>query len=277
MRSRTLFIAAVAIAGLTCALEAQRGRVMPDGVARDRAMFHYRAGLENLRAEDWDKAAIAFQNAIDTDPSFEMAYYGLGRAHMGGKKFPDAVVALAKCRDLYAAHAGRRFSNLQEVQRYRRDQMMELDEILRQYQTGPQTARTGETVRQLSERKRQLQETITRDTGLTIENSVPAYVSLSLGSAYFRTGQLADAEREYKATIAADPKTGEALSNLAVVYMETGRLEEAEKAVKAAEKVGFHVSSQLKQEIKDRKKAGSYRAIELSADSARRPDGEAMS
>jgi Flp pilus assembly protein TadD len=82
-------------------------------------------------------------------------------------------------------------------------------------------------------------------------------VSLSLGSAYFRTGRFADAEREYKATIASDPKTGEALSNLAVVYMETGRLDEAEKAVKAAEKIGFHISSQLKQEIKDRKKSGS--------------------
>lgn len=256
MRTRSLFIAVLAIAGCVSMLDAQRGRVMPDGVVRDRAMIHYRAGLENLRAEDWEKAAIAFQNAIDTDSSFEMAYYGLGRAHMGGKKFPDAVAALAKCRDLYAAQAGQRFSNVQDVQRYRKDQMMELDEILRQYQTGPQTARTGETVRQLAERKRQLQEAISRDTNLTIENTVPAFVSLSLGSAYFRTGRLADAEREYKATIAADPKTGEALNNLAVVYMETGRLDDAEKAVKAAEKIGFHVSSQLKQEIKDRKKGG---------------------
>ena len=160
MRTRPLLLAIVSIAVCVCALEAQRGRVMPDGVVRDRAMFHYRAGLENLRAEDWDKAAIAFQNAIDTDSSFEMAYYGLGRAHMGGRKFPDAVAALTKCRDLYAAQSGRRFSNLQDVQRYRRDQMMEIDEILRQYSTGPQTARSAETVRQLGERKRQLQETI---------------------------------------------------------------------------------------------------------------------
>ena len=45
-------------------------------------------------------------------------------------------------------------------------------------------------------------------TTSTIESSVPAWVSLSLGSAYFRSGKLADAEREYKAAIAADPTIG---------------------------------------------------------------------
>ena len=59
--------------------------------------------------------------------------------------------------------------------------------------------------------------------------SVPSFVSLALGSAFFRLGRLADAEREYKATIAADPKTGEAHSNLAVVYLQTGRFDDAEK------------------------------------------------
>ena len=166
------------------------------------------------------------------------------------------MVALAKCRDLYAAHAGRRFSNSQDAQRQRRDQMMELDEILRQYQTGPQTARSSETVRQLAERRRQLQETINRGTNLAIENTVPPYVSLSLGSAYFRSERFADAEREYKATIAADPKSGEAYSNLAVVYLYGGRYDEAEKAVRAAEKTGFKVNPNLKEDIKKKKAGG---------------------
>ena len=185
-----------------------------------------------------------------------MAYYGLGRAHMGQKQYADAAAALAKCRDLYAAHAGRRFSNAQEAQRQRRDQMMELDEVLRQYQTGPQTARSSETVRQLSERRRQLQESINRGTDLAIENTVPAYVSLSLGSAYFRAERFADAEREYKATIAADPKSGEAYSNLAVVYLYGGRYDEADRAVKAAEKTGFKVNPGLKEDIRKKKAGG---------------------
>jgi tetratricopeptide (TPR) repeat protein len=248
MRTRRVFLAALTIASLACTVEAQLKQAL-----RDRAMPHYFAGLEHLKVEDWDKAVAAFRTAVDTDPEFEMAYYGLGRAHMGLKQYADATTALARCRDLYAAQSGRLFTNTQEAQRYRKDQMMELDEIIRQYQTGPQTMRTAETLRQLNERRRQLQETINRGTNLAIENTVPAYVSLSLGSAYFRSGRMADAEREYKATVDADPKSGEAHSNLAVVYMETGRIADAERAVKAAEKAGFNVHPGLKAEIQKRK------------------------
>jgi Tfp pilus assembly protein PilF len=86
---------------------------------------------------------------------------------------------------------------------------------------------------------------------------VPAFVSLALGSAYFRAGKLQDAEREYKAAIDADSKTGEAHSNLAVVYMETGRYDDAERSVAAAEKAGYKVHPQLKDDIKKRRKGTS--------------------
>jgi Flp pilus assembly protein TadD len=86
---------------------------------------------------------------------------------------------------------------------------------------------------------------------------VPAYVSLALGSAYFRSGKLPEAEQAYLATVAADSKVGEAHNNLAVVYMETGRYDQAEKAVKAAEKAGLKVPQALKDEIQKRKKVGS--------------------
>ena len=70
-------------------------------------MIDYRLGYEEMRAEQWEKAAAAFQRAIDTDPSFEMAYYGLGRAMMPQKKYPQAVVALTSCRDLYQPGGGK--------------------------------------------------------------------------------------------------------------------------------------------------------------------------
>lgn len=248
---RTISLTAIAAAALVLVAHAQRGN--PE---RDRAMIHYRIGIDHLRAEAYDQAVSAFKSAVELDPGFEMGYYGLGRAYLGLRQFPDAANALVKCRDLYAAHGGQRFANAQEAQRYRRDQMMELDEILRQYQGAAQTARTSETVRQLTERRRLLQESISRGNELTIDNTVPAYVSLSLGSAYFRSGRLADAEREYKATVAADPKSGEAFSNLAVVYLETGRTNDADKAVQAAERTGFKVHPGLKDDIKKRKGKG---------------------
>jgi tetratricopeptide (TPR) repeat protein len=243
MRIRIACLAALFVIAST-ALNAQ-----PRSQNRGRAMPPYKLGLEELRGEQFEKAAVEFQRAIEIDPTFEMAYYALGRALMPQKKFADAAGAFAKCRDLYITQAGRQFSNQQEAQQYRRERITELDEIIRQYQQGPQTTRTIEAVRQLVENRRLLQENMQRNTSVSIEMSVPSFVSLALGSAYFRLGRLADAEREYKATVTADPKTGEAFQNLAVVYMETGRLEEAENAVKSAEKAGFKVNPGLKDDI----------------------------
>ena len=42
----------------------------------------------------------------------------------------------------------------------------------------------------------------------------------------------------------------EAHNNLAVVLMLTGRLEEAEREMKTAEKAGFRVSPQFKEDLK---------------------------
>jgi tetratricopeptide (TPR) repeat protein len=224
---------------------------------RDRAMRPYKVGFENLRAEQWDKAAAAFGQAIDIDPSFEMAHYMLGRVNMLQKKYTEAAAALVKCRDLYLAQAGRHFANQQEAQRYRRERIAEIDEVMRQYQNVPQTTQAGEALRQLGEQRRQLNDAIQQGTNVTIDASVPPYVTLSLGSAYFRMGRLDEAERAYKATVDADPKTGEAHSNLAVVYLQTGRYDDAEKAVKAAEKTGFKVNPALKDDIAAKKKIGS--------------------
>ena len=248
VRTRIASLAAIVIA-----ISVSTAGAQPAHTDRDRALIQYRTGIEHLKAEAWEQAVAAFKTAVGIDPAFEMGYYGLGRAYLGLRQYPDATSALVKSRDLYAAQGGKRFANAQEAQRYRRDQMMELDEIIRQYQTGPQSSRTADTVRQLAERKRLLQEAISRGNELSIDNTVPAYVSLSLGSAYFRSGRLADAEREYKATVAADPKSGEAFSNLAVVYLETGRVDDADRAVKSAERTGFKVHPGLKDDIKKKK------------------------
>ena len=62
------------------------------------------------------------------------------------------------------------------------------------------------------------------------QDSVPAFVYVDLGTAYFRTEQWPDAEREFKAAIAVDPRRGVAFNNLAVLYLQTGRYKEAEEA-----------------------------------------------
>lgn len=224
---------------------------------RQRAMAPYRVGFENMRAEAWDQAAKSFQAAIDMDATFEMAHYMLGRVRMAQKLFAEAVPSFGKARDLYVVAAGRQFSNAQDAQRIRRDEILEIDEAIRSLQAGPQTNQVLDQLRQFNERKRSLQDRIQRGNNFAINTTIPAFVSLSLGSAYFRSGNLPEAEKAYKEAIAADTKSGEAHNNLAVVYMETGRLSEAESEIAAAEKVGFRVQQQLKDEIRNRRKVGS--------------------
>lgn len=237
----------LAVVGLLVACLPLHAQVPPE---RERARPLARAGWDSMRTESWAEAAKAFQQAIDIDREFEDAYYGLGLANMRLKKYGEAIQAYVKCRDLYQALAGKQFSTRQDAQRYRQDRMTEIDEVIRQLNTGPQTQATQERLRQLQEQKRQIQEYAQRSAGLTVGQSVPAFVYVALGSAYFRTQQWAEAEREYKAAIAVDPKSGEALNNLAVVYLQTGRAKEADDAVRAAEKAGFKVHPQLKADIK---------------------------
>jgi tetratricopeptide (TPR) repeat protein len=250
MRRRTIMVAVTAI------LAAASGGAAQRSLDRERARPYYRTGWEFMRIEAWTEAVKAFEQAIDVDPQFEDAHYSLGRAKMNLKQYEHAIAAYTKARDLYRAQAGRQFSNQQEAQRYRQDRLMEIDEVVRQMNTGPQTARSQERLRQLHEHRQQLQQYLQRGANFSIQNTVPSFVSLALGSAYFRTGKMEDAEREYKAALAADPKTAEAHSNLAVVYLETGRLADADRAVAAAERGGHRVHPQLKQEIKDRLKKG---------------------
>jgi len=221
---------------------------------RERARTQNKLGWEDMQSEKWERAATSFQNAIDIDPLFEMPHYGLGRARMALKNYRGAIDAYVRCRDLYRAQAGKVFTNAQEAQRYRQDRLTEIDEQIRLLQTGPQTPQRMDMLRQIQNVRRDVQESMQRGNNMSIESSVPAYVSLALGSAYFRSGQFVDAEREYKIAIASDPRAGEAHNNLAVVFFETNRIAEAEASVKEAKKAGYKVNPQLEQAIKERKK-----------------------
>jgi len=239
---------ALALVAVTCTTVA--AQPTPE---RERARIHNRQGWELMTAESWERAASAFQEAVAIDNTFEDAYYGLGRAQIALRQYVAAIATLTTCRQLYVAQAGRRFTGQQDAQRYRQDRIVEIDEQVRQVQTMPPTAQQQNLLRQLDNQRRDIQNAITRGSGMSMVTTAPPWVSLSLGSAFFRSGRLADAEREYKAAIAADNRFGEAHSNLAVVYLETNRLAEAEAALKNARKAGFKVNPQLELAITGRK------------------------
>lgn len=232
----------------------ERARANQTRADRARAGTHYQAGWRLYGAEAFGEAAREFQKAITLDPRHELAYYGLGRSLMALKRYVEAIEAYRTSRRLFQESVGDRFSNQQERRHRLQDQLREIDELLRLAQAGPQTAQAQNQVRQLQDMQRRIRENMNREHGVALDTTVPAFLSLALGSAHFRAQQFAEAEVEYKACIETDPKAGEAWSNLAVIYLLSGRLGDAERAITAAEKTGYMVNPELKDEIAKRRK-----------------------
>jgi tetratricopeptide (TPR) repeat protein len=213
------------------------------------AIRHLRLGQENLHAEQWDRAEAEFRAAIRLDPLLELAHYGVGQVCMATKRYPEAVKAYLDCREAFQAQAARNQGAHLDDEKRLSDQLQDLEEQKRMLQSGrikvldlsAQIQRVDMMINELRSRRFRVSEG---------PPPVPTWISIALGSAYFRTGAMADAEREYRAAIAVDPKLGEAHNNLAVVCMLTHRFDQAEAEIKAAEKSGFKVNPQLKEDLK---------------------------
>jgi tetratricopeptide (TPR) repeat protein len=256
-------IVAVALSALVFSASAARAQtpyhLNPD---EDRAQLHYRLGWEAFRVEHWDEAVKKFKQVLDVDAKYKLAYYGLGRSYMALKQFADATAAYERCRQLYEGDASEKFRTAQEADQIRQSDLDQLKLAIttlssRTNNNGVVSNATQNQIRQLRDQAQRIQ--IKRDAlnnSLSIASEVPAFVWLALGSAYFRSERLVDAERAYKAAVASEPKAGEAWSNLAVVYLATNRLDDAEHAVSAAEKVGFRVNENLKGDIRKKKSGG---------------------
>jgi tetratricopeptide (TPR) repeat protein len=177
-----------------------------------------------------------------------MAHYGLGQVYMATKKYPLAVTAYLGCRDAVTANGAKHATNDQEAQRQLDDQIRVLEDEKTLLVSGRVTSMMSSGPIDLDRRIQDLKSRRFRDSK-TVPDT-PAWISLALGSAYFRSGSMSDAEREYLAALQADPKLGEAHNNLAVVYMLSGRYPQADAEIKAAEKSGFRVNPQLKEDLK---------------------------
>jgi Flp pilus assembly protein TadD len=175
---------------------------------------------------------------------------------MGLKEFAPAISAYEHCRALYDAQLGSRVSGRSEAERLVADDTMQLDLAIQSLSKGPQTASTSAQLIRLQQQKQRMQMKVRSMDNMSLSSDVPPFVLLALGSAYFRAERLPDAERVYKETVAIDPKTGEAHSNLAVLYLTTGKYDEADREVKLAEKAGFKVNPGLKDDIKKKKSGG---------------------
>ena len=223
-----------------------------DQATQQQALQHHRLGWQALASEDWEGARDHFTKATDLNPHFASAFYGLGKSNMALKQFRPAIAAYSRARDIYQEDAGDAYGDQMASNQNIQSRIRELRAAIREQTSAPgrtSSRSSGRVVRELEEQIRQL-DTMLRSGRTTPELAVPAEIYLALGSAYFRSGNSADAEREYRTAVRIRPDFGEAWNNLAVVCLTTGRPDEAEDAVKKAKKSGFKVNPALEDDIK---------------------------
>lgn len=258
---RTILVLATLLA-LPPSLAAQVSQVPRGGISPEveRANRHYKLGWAAMNSEDWAGAVREFQQTIDIDAKFALAYYSLGRAEMGLRHFPKAIEAYTKCREVYVASVGEHFNSQLDATQRLNDRIVETQITIDQAgqaSSGKAGPSQDLMVRELRNQLDQLRQARDRNVNVSVEATVPYFVPMALGSAYFRSGRLEDAEREYKTAIEANSKSGETHNNLAVLYMTTGRLDQATNEVKLAEKTGFKVNPQFKQDLEGKRKGKS--------------------
>jgi tetratricopeptide (TPR) repeat protein len=218
-----------------------------------QALDHYKKGQDSMASERLEQAAQEFKAAIQLDPLLTLAHYRLGQVHMSLKDFAQAERDFLGCRDAYEKVASLQFTNREELERRRDEEIDQLQNYLGLLQSGQIKNSNPSVPMQVQQQIDALQRS--RRKGASGATSIPAEVSVSLGSAYFRQSKLAEAEKEWKAAEDANPKMGEAHNNLAALYLMTSRLEDAEKELKLAEKAGYPVHSRLKEDLKKARKA----------------------
>jgi tetratricopeptide (TPR) repeat protein len=217
-----------------------------------QAQERLKEGQRLMTAEKFEQAAEAFQEAIRLDPVLTLAHYGLGQANMALKRYPAAVRAFVGARDAFHSAAADDLSRRLDNDVVIDDRIRDLQDKIRQNQERP-PASGSSAARQLDASMQQWEMEIAllqraRAGGHDVAQT-PAFLSLALGSAYFRNGQLTDAEREYRAALDVRPKLGEPRNNLAVVLLLTGRPAEAKEQLRIAEKNGFAVPPGLKHDV----------------------------
>jgi tetratricopeptide (TPR) repeat protein len=236
---RFLLVAALSVASPGIAGAQQ----LADEQSRRAALEFYERGQQFMAAEQFGQAAEEFIKAVARDPLLTIAHYQLGQAYMNLRRYPSAIKAYGDCieasRALLSLASAHRF----EVEKQRDDEIRVMREVVHQLVQSGQQLKATRAEQHLHDLERQRSS-----FDGTFRPS--AEVLLALGSAHFRNGDREAAEVGWKEAIEVNPKLGEAHNNLAVIYMLTGRSREAREAVRSAERSGFRVNPQLKEDIR---------------------------
>jgi tetratricopeptide (TPR) repeat protein len=220
------------------------------------AMVHYSAGIRALESEHYREAVDEFHAAVQLDGRLVIAHYGLGQAYMALKEYPEAVRAYLGCRRAFDEDARDEVDHRSGWEQRRNSEIRAIEDQLAIAESGapgggglPQRP-TAFSAGNPTRLRQQLDSLRTRQSrAATGALDTPPWISVALGSAYFRNGAVADAEREYLAALKVDPTVAEAHFNLAVLYLSTNRADDATRELAVVEESGMNVPEDLRADI----------------------------
>jgi Tfp pilus assembly protein PilF len=235
--------------------------------ARTEARSRFEAAQEPLLAARWAEAEPPLAEALSLDPGHALAHYALGQAQIGLGRPSEAADSFRRSREAFRCLATADPERRARLERERADEIRSLRDTLRAFagrrmherridgqeannRQPPPTE--GGDMRVVQELEKRLEELERARRGA---DPAPPGVTLALGTALVQAGRLREAEPELRAAVAAEPKSGDAHNNLAVVLMLTNRLDEAESEARLARKCGVPVNPRLFEEIRRRREA----------------------
>jgi|CXWL01.1.fsa_nt_gi Flp pilus assembly protein TadD len=226
--------------------------------ARSSGMAQFKVGEAAILASNWADAEAALLKAVALDPLLAVAHYGLGQTYMAGRGFREAVEAFSTSRQAFhcATPSEDDLKQRTEEIRHLREAIRNADKrrlqemAVKRKEVNGDLRTAGGKMWGVQEAERRLAEL---ETSIKETNPAPPGVTLALGTALFQVGMIAEAEVEFRAVLARDPRSGDAHHNLALVCTITDRLDEAEREIAAAKKAGVPAHPQLVQELKRRK------------------------
>jgi tetratricopeptide (TPR) repeat protein len=245
----------------------QEACVQPPVAAREEAQHLYEDGRDLLVAERWAETAAQLEKAVQLDTTHALAHYGLGQARLSLKKAPEALAAFLDSRAAYRCILSSPEAQA-ELERMRAEEESSLRNAMQRLERG-HLQRFGMKLQEVNrlpsptdamlDGLRRLHAMESRLVELREARgrspAEPPELAFALGNAYFQSGAVDEAEREFRAALTARPDWGDVRHNLAVVLLATGRLDEAEAEMKRAENAGVPVHPRLREEIETQRDA----------------------
>lgn len=203
-------------------------------------------GDRALQKGDVGGAKSSFDRALSSVPTFPAALVGLGNIAMAEKKYAAALNNYEKARDGYA-DLGHLLMQI-EAQRYANtiDQISILqDSISQARQSG-----SGGANLSISKWENEIERlrSIQVPTEETI-NEPPAEIYFFIGNAHFQMRNVDAAVEAWETCREKNSEFAMVHNNLALAYAQAGRMDDARQSLQRAEKLGFPVNPQFKNDL----------------------------